>query len=61
MFVSPLGYTRVGGPAPDRHGQIRTLFRDGANIMHDAAQLNLPAYVVYKGKAEKIEPRDRRL
>lgn len=45
----------TGGGVPMRGDKLDLPFRDGAHIRHDAATLNLPAFVTYKDRAEKIE------
>jgi hypothetical protein len=55
-----LGSTRVGGShMPDANIEsqgIDTPFRDGVHIMKDAAQLRLPAFACYAGRATPIMP-----
>ena len=53
-----LGFTpRYGcnGP-PIRKGKIDMPMRDGRHIERDARTLNLPAFAVYGGRVEPIEP-----
>lgn len=53
----PLGETLVGTKLqPDHYGEINIPFRDGAHIKSEARSLNLPAYVRWDGKAERIDP-----
>lgn len=53
----PLGETLVGGHTdPDGYKGLKMIlpFRDGAHIKSDAKHLNLPAFVRWDDKVEKI-------
>lgn len=56
LMAIPMGWTRCSPPVehgPD--GQIRTPYRDGCHIKWDAAQLGLPAYVVWRREVRVLE------
>ena len=57
IILTPLSSTRVGGPGGGEATcqRLDTPFRDGAHILHDAKQLGLPAYVVYKDRNKVLE------
>lgn len=52
----PFGYTRRGGDTEPMANYPEDLpLRDGTHIKSDARQLNLPAFVIYKGTVHRIE------
>ncbi|MCE2580739.1 hypothetical protein LDL36_20270 [Komagataeibacter sp. FNDCR1] len=56
LMAIPMSWTRTSSPVergPD--GKIRKPYRDGRHIEWDAAQLGLPAYVVWRGEAQRLE------
>lgn len=51
----PFGHTRRGGTTePMTMESLDLPFRDGAHLKSDAQQLNLPAFVIYRGKAKQL-------
>lgn len=54
----PLGETKITWTREPvgSDGKIELPFRDGAHIHHDAMELDLPAFVRYGDRAQKIDP-----
>lgn len=48
---TPFSSTRVSKDYADK---LELPLRDGAHIIHDGKNLNLPAYVVFEGKSKEI-------
>lgn len=60
LMAVPLGITSVGNmDKPNRYGRLEVPIRDGAYVVHDAKQLNLPAFVRYGDQIESVEPRGK--
>lgn len=54
IILVPFSATRIGSHRP--LDELDLPFRDGAHIQCEMKSLNLPGYVVAKGKAKKIVP-----
>jgi hypothetical protein len=57
VITQPLSCTKTSGSAPkhshvQKNGEIELPFRDGAHIMHDARELNLPAFAISEDSEE---------
>ena len=48
---TPMSSTRVSKDYADK---LELPYRDGAHIVHDKENLNLPAYIVFEGKSKEI-------